>query len=44
MLFSVMSMGPALQQLYDTFDDKQKMGLSRALRPGRRSGLAGERS
>jgi hypothetical protein len=43
-LFAVMSMGPALQQLYDTLDDKQKMGLSRALRPVRRSGLAGERS
>jgi hypothetical protein len=44
MLFAVMSMGPALQQLYDTLDNKQKMGLSRALRPVRRSGLAGERS
>ena len=35
MLFAVMSMGPALQQLYDTLDDKQKMGLSRALRAAR---------
>jgi hypothetical protein len=40
-LDAVMSMGPTLQQLYDSLDDKQKMGLSRAVR---RSGLAGKRS
>ena len=32
MLFAVMSMSPALQQLYDSLDDKQKVGLARALR------------
>jgi hypothetical protein len=44
MLFAVMSMGPALQQLYDSLDDKQKAGLNRALRQGRQSGGAGGRS
>lgn len=44
MLFAVMSMGPALQQLYDSLDDKQKAGLNRALRQGRQSGPAGGRS
>jgi LTXXQ motif family protein len=38
MLFAVMSMSPALQQLYDSLDDKQKAGLARALRQVRRSG------
>ena len=36
MLFAVMSMSPMLQQLHDSLDDKQKVGLSRALRQGRR--------
>jgi hypothetical protein len=44
MLFAVMSMGPALQQLYDSLDDKQKAGLNRALRQVRQSGPAGGRS
>jgi len=44
MLFAVMSMSPALQQLYDSLDDKQKAGLTRALRQGRPSGPAGGRS
>jgi hypothetical protein len=44
MLFAVMSMSPALQQLYDSLDDRQKAGLSRALRQGRPSGPAGGRS
>jgi hypothetical protein len=39
-----MSMGPALQQLYDSLDDKQKAGLNRALRQVRQSGPAGGRS
>src|SRR5262249_44887834 len=41
MLFAVMSMSPALQQLYDSLDDKQKAGLGRALRKARPSGPAG---
>ena len=44
MLFAVMSMGPALQQLYDSLDDEQKAGLNRALRQVRHSGPAGGRS
>jgi LTXXQ motif family protein len=44
MLFAVMSMSPALQQLYDSLDDKQKAGLSQALRQIRQSGPAGGRS
>jgi hypothetical protein len=44
MLFAVMSMSPALQQLYDSLDDKQKAGLSRALRQVRQSAPAGGRS
>jgi hypothetical protein len=44
MLFAVMSMGPALQQLYDSLDDKQKAGLHRALRQVRQPGGAGGRS
>jgi len=44
MLFAVMSMSPALQQLYDSLDDKQKAGLNRALRQSRPSGPAGGRS
>jgi LTXXQ motif family protein len=44
MLFAVMNMGPALQQLYDSLDDKQKTGLSRALRQVRQPGGAGGRS
>jgi hypothetical protein len=44
MLFAVMSMGPALQQLYDSLDDKQKAGLNRALRQVRQPGPAGGRS
>jgi hypothetical protein len=44
MLFAVMSMSPALQQLYDSLDDKQRAGLTRALRQGRPSGPAGGRS
>ncbi|MFL6823745.1 MAG: Spy/CpxP family protein refolding chaperone [Xanthobacteraceae bacterium] len=36
MLFAVMSMSPMLQQLHDSLDDKQKAGLSRALRQVRR--------
>jgi hypothetical protein len=44
MLFAVMSMGPALQQLYDSLDDKQKAGLNRALRQVRQPGGAGGRS
>jgi hypothetical protein len=38
----VMSMSPALQQLYNSLDDKQKAGLNRTLRQARRSGPAGE--
>jgi len=38
MLFAVMSMSPALQQLYDSLGDKQKAGLNRALRQTRQSG------
>jgi len=44
MLFAAMSMGPALQQLYDSLDDKQKADLNRALRQARPSGPAGGRS
>jgi hypothetical protein len=44
MLFAVMSMSPALQQLYDSLDPKQKASLSRALGQARRSGAAGARS
>src|SRR5215471_2787542 len=44
MLFAVMSMGPALQQLYDSLDDKQKAGLNRSLRQVRQPGGAGGRS
>jgi LTXXQ motif family protein len=43
-LFAVMSMSPALQQLYDSLDPKQKASLSRALGQARRSGAAGARS
>ncbi|OLB72699.1 MAG: hypothetical protein AUI16_19885 [Alphaproteobacteria bacterium 13_2_20CM_2_64_7] len=44
LLFAAMSMSPMLQQLYDSLDDKQKAGLSRALSQARRSGAAGARS
>ena len=44
MLFAAMSMSPALQQLYDSLDDKQKADLNRALRQARPSGPAGGRS
>src|SRR5215831_17166786 len=44
MLFAVMSMGPALQRLYDSLDDKQKAGLNGALRQVRQPGPAGGRS
>src|SRR5215510_1133238 len=44
MLFAVRSMGPALQQLDDSLDDKQKAGLNRALRQVRQPGGAGGRS
>lgn len=44
MLFAAMSMSPALQQLYDSLDDKQKAGLNQALRQVRQSGPAGGRS
>jgi hypothetical protein len=44
MLFAVMSMSPALQQLHDSLDDKQKAGLNRALRQSRPSSPAGGRS
>jgi hypothetical protein len=44
LLFAVMSMSPMLQQLYDSLDDKQKAGLSRALSQARRSASAGARS
>jgi hypothetical protein len=44
MLFAAMSMSPALQQLYDSLDDKQKADLYRALRQARPSGPAGGRS
>src|SRR5215472_11006563 len=44
MLFAVMTMGPALQQLYDSLDDKQRAGLNRALRQVRQPGPAGGRS
>ena len=36
MLFAVMSMSPALQQFYNLLDDKQKAGLTRALRQAKR--------
>jgi hypothetical protein len=38
MLFAAMSMSPALQQLYDSLDDKQKASLNRALRQAKPSG------
>ncbi len=38
MLFAAMSMSPALQQLYDSLDDKQKAGLNQALRQAKPSG------
>jgi len=38
MLFVVMSMSPVLPQFYDSLDDKQKAGLTQALRQARRSG------
>ena len=44
MLFAAMSMSQALQQLYDSLDDKQKADLNRALRQARPSGSAGGRS
>jgi hypothetical protein len=44
LLFAAMSMSPMLQQLYDSLDDKQKAGLSRALSQTRRSGAADARS
>ena len=44
MLFAVMTMGPALQQLYDSLDDKQKAGLNQALRQVRQPGPADGRS
>jgi LTXXQ motif family protein len=44
MLFAAMSISPALQQLYDSLDDKQKADLNRALRQARPSGSAGGRS
>jgi hypothetical protein len=44
LLFAGMSMSPMLQQLYDSLDDKQRAGLSRALSQARRSGAAGARS
>src|SRR6266566_1055230 len=44
MLFAVMSMGPMLQQFYDSLDAKQKASLGRALSQARRSGAAGTRS
>jgi hypothetical protein len=36
MLFAVMSVSPMLQQFYDSLDDKQKAGLTRALRQAKR--------
>ena len=42
MLVAAMSMSPALQQLYNSLDDKQKAGLHRTLRQVRRSGPIGE--
>src|SRR5215467_1247193 len=44
MLFAVMTMGPALQQLYDSLDDKQRAGLNQALRQVRQPGPTGGRS
>src|SRR5499433_4056264 len=44
MLFAVMSMGPALQRLYDSLDDKQRAGLNQALRQVRQPGPTGGRS
>jgi hypothetical protein len=38
MLFAAMSMSQALQQLYDSLDDKQKAGLNQALRQAKPSG------
>jgi hypothetical protein len=38
MLFAAMTMSPALQQLYDSLDDKQKAGLNQALRQAKPSG------
>jgi hypothetical protein len=37
MLFAVMTMSPALQDFYESLDDKQKTGLDRALRQIRKS-------
>ena len=44
MLFAVMSMGPMLQQFYDSLDAKQKASLGRALSQAKRAGAAGTRS
>jgi LTXXQ motif family protein len=41
MLFTVMTLGPALQGFYDSLTDKQKMGLTAAIRQLRRSAAAG---
>jgi hypothetical protein len=41
MLFAVMSMSPALQDFYESLDDKQKTSLNRAIGQTRRSGLGG---
>jgi len=37
MLFAVMTMSPALQDFYESLDDKQKAGLDRVIRQFRRS-------
>ena len=41
MLFAVVTMGPALQQFYESLSDKQKAALERAMRRSRRSDGAG---
>jgi hypothetical protein len=45
MLFAVMTVSPALQDFYESLDDRQKRGLDRAIRQLERSpGAAGKRS
>jgi hypothetical protein len=42
MLFTIMTLSPALPDFYDSLSDKQKAGLGRAIRQFRRSGASGE--
>ena len=45
MLFAVMTVGPALQDFYESLDERQKRGLGRTIRQLERSrGMAGKRA